>query len=147
MRYLLYESEHGETTLSNEINFMRHYIDLMKLRLSKKVELKVDLPENDIQLSVPPLLFIPFIENAFKHGISYREKSFISITMKVDDKRILFNCDNSYGQNSNNETNNYSGIGLENVKKRLNLLFPERHVLTIEPKEKWFHVALEIELS
>ncbi len=146
MRYLLYESENGVTPLSNEINFMRHYIDLMKLRLSKKVELKIDLPENDIQLSVPPLLFIPFIENAFKHGISYREKSFISISMQVENKRILFKCDNSYGQTSSNETENYSGIGLENVKKRLNLLFPGKHVLTIESKEKLFHVDLEIEL-
>ncbi len=148
MRYLLYESEQGETQLSYEINFMKHYIDLMKLRLSSKVKLTVELPENDPSLTIPPLLFIPFIENAFKHGISYREKSFISILMKVDDQRIKFACNNSICQSGDEKENKaYSGIGLENVKKRLGLLFPDKHVLTIERKEKSFYIDLEIELS
>jgi len=148
MRYLLYESENGKTQLTHEINFMTHYIDLMKLRLSNKVKLEVDLPEEGTQLSIPPLLFIPFVENAFKHGISYREKSFISISMKTENKRITFSCDNSIGHSAEKETREkHSGIGLENVKKRLNLLFPGKHVLKIEPREKTFHVNLEIDLS
>jgi len=148
MRYLLYESENGKTQLTHEINFMTHYIDLMKLRLSNKVKLEVDLPEEGTQLSIPPLLFIPFVENAFKHGISYREKSFISISMKTENKRITFSCDNSIGHSTEKETREkHSGIGLENVKKRLNLLFPGKHVLKIESVEKTFHVNLEIDLS
>ncbi|MCG6188520.1 sensor histidine kinase [Maribellus maritimus] len=148
MRYLLYESESGLTQLSHEINFLNHYIDLMRLRLSRKVDLQVDLPANDNNLKVPPLLFIPFIENAFKHGISYREKSFIYIAMKVDDCKILFTCKNSIGRQADKEINeNHSGIGLENVKKRLNLIFPDKYVLTIEPTEKEFDVSLEIDLK
>ncbi|QGY42680.1 GHKL domain-containing protein [Maribellus comscasis] len=148
MRYLLYESESEKTQLSNEINFLNHYIDLMRLRLSRKVDLLVDLPANDSKLKVPPLLFIPFIENAFKHGITYREKSFIHISMKIEDCKILFSCKNSIGKQLDKEINeNHSGIGLENVKKRLNLIFPDKYILNIEPTEKEFDVSLEIDLK
>jgi LytS/YehU family sensor histidine kinase len=148
MRYLLYESEHGKTNLGNEISFMNHYIDLMKLRLSEKVELKVDLPQAEINIEIPPLLFIPFIENAFKHGISYREKSFIHIVMEVEGNKIKFNCTNSLGQQTEKNTDkNHSGIGLDNVKKRLSLLFPERHTLKIHKSDSEYHVSLEIEIS
>lgn len=145
MRYLLYESEHGETLLSQEIDFMTNYIDLMKLRLTQKVELSIDLPPKEPRLKVPPLLFIPFIENAFKHGISYREKSFIHISMAVEENRIKFDCRNSVRQqNQQDGDENHSGIGLENVKKRLNLLFPDRHNLNIEQSTSEYHVLLEI---
>ncbi len=148
MRYLLYESEHGKTSLGNEISFMANYIDLMKLRLSQKVELKIDLPPAEVNLEIPPLLFIPFIENAFKHGISYREKSFIHISMKVENNIIQFNCVNSLGQTSEkNSDENHSGIGLENVKKRLNLLFPDAHKLSIEKSDSEYRVSLEIEIN
>jgi LytS/YehU family sensor histidine kinase len=148
MRYLLYESESGKTQLSHEINFMNHYIDLMRLRLSPKVDLNVELPSDGSNLKIPPLLFIPFIENAFKHGISYREKSFIYISMKLDGPKILFSCRNSIGRQADKEINeDHSGIGLENVKKRLKLLFPEKYKLNIEPTEAEFNVSLEIDLK
>ena len=95
MRYLLYESEHGNTKLSNEIDFMNNYIDLMKLRMSDKIKLSVSFPEKYDDINIPPLLFIPFIENAFKHGISYREKSFIDISMQAEKDSISFRCANS----------------------------------------------------
>jgi hypothetical protein len=145
MRYLLYESEHGTTSLGKEVDFMRHYIDLMKLRLSAKVDLIVDLPSDTKNNPVPPLLFIPFIENAFKHGVSYRDKSFIHIRMEAENDRITFSCINSIGQNPVSlPDENHTGIGLENVKKRLALLFPDCHSLTIEKDEKQFKVQLEI---
>ena len=148
MRYLLYESEQGETQLSHEIHFMNHYIDLMRLRISPKVELSIELPKNDSNLKVPPLLFIPFVENAFKHGISYREKSFIRIGMKLEGYLIIFTCSNSLaGKTEEQQTENHSGIGLENVKKRLNLLFPEKHTLKISKTENEFSVILEINLT
>ena len=147
MRYLLYESEHGKTNLGNEINFMNHYIDLMKLRLSSKIELKVELPDKEIKIEIPPLLFIPFIENAFKHGISYREKSYIHISMKAENDTIMFMCVNSLGLQTEKHTEeNHSGIGLENVTKRLNLLFQDKHKLEIKKSNKEFKVNLEIEI-
>lgn len=145
MRYLLYESEQGETQLDSEINFMNHYIDLMKLRLSPKVDLLVDLPLDNTNKKIPPLLFIPFIENAFKHGISYREKSFIHISLKTENDKIVFSCRNSLGkQGEEKPVENHSGIGLENVKKRLNLLFPAKHKLEINQTSSEYSVFLEI---
>ena len=82
MRYLLYDTDKGEQPLSREIEFMTTYIDLMKLRLSEKVSVTVVFPENFDNVLIPPLLFLPFIENAFKHGISYRKSSFIHIIYK-----------------------------------------------------------------
>ena len=145
MRYLLYESEHGKTPLSHEINFMNHYIDLMRLRLSPKVDLTVGLPENETKLDIPPLLFIPFIENAFKHGISYRKRSFIYIALKIENEKLRFTCRNSQG--SGNLDKNHPGIGLDNVKKRLSLLFPQKYKLYIRQSETEFDVFLEIDLT
>jgi len=95
MRYLLYDSEQGLSQLSSEFDFMNNYIDLMRLRMSEKVKLNVDFPSKYENATIPPLLFIPFIENAFKHGISYREKSFIDIAMEVGKEWITFTCRNS----------------------------------------------------
>jgi len=145
MRYLLYESEHGETLMSHEIDFMNNYIDLMKLRLNSKVNLLIDFPEYYDDFNIPPLLFIPFIENAFKHGVSYREPSFIFIRMELDDKQIVFSTQNSLGRSSQPDNGQHSGIGLENVSKRLNLLFPGKHALKTEQSETDFLVELSIQ--
>lgn len=147
MRYLLYESEHGNTMLSKEIDFMRNYIDLIKLRINDKVELSVTLPDKFEDIALPPLLFIPFIENSFKHGVSYREPSFINISMKCLSGVINFNCINSIVSKNEQSQEIDSGIGLENVKKRLSLLFPARHILTINKSNTSFEVSLEINLS
>lgn len=145
MRYLLYESEHGETLMSHEIDFMTNYIDLMKLRISQKVELQIDFPKDFPDFSVPPLLFVPFVENAFKHGVSYREHSYITIQMKIEGHHVHFYSENSVGKNNQPEDIQHSGIGLENVKKRLNLLFAGKHELKISSSETIFKIDLTIE--
>jgi len=147
MRYLLYDSEHGNTKLSNEIDFMNNYIDLMKLRMSDKISLTISFPEKYEDISIPPLIFVPFIENAFKHGISYREKSFIDISMKTEEGSVLFRCANSVVRNGENVEPEHYGIGLENVTKRLNLLFPGKHELKINKSEKEFEVLLRINFA
>jgi hypothetical protein len=147
MRYLLYDSEGSNSRLSDEINFMNHYIDLMKLRINRKVDLTVDLPGNVPELSIPPLLFIAFIENAFKHGVSYREQSFIRIRMDVDEAQIRFEARNSIGRSGTEGENKHSGIGLENVKKRLDLLYPGLHELKITESPEEFAVCLTINLK
>jgi hypothetical protein len=147
MRYLLYDSEHGNTKLSNEIDFMNNYIDLMKLRMTNKISLNISFPEKYEDRSVPPLIFIPFIENAFKHGISYREKSFIDIKMTTEKDSVLFHCANSLIKTREESDPLQSGIGLENVTKRLNLLFPGKHELKINKTEKEFEVLLQINFA
>jgi two-component system, LytTR family, sensor kinase len=147
MRYLLYDSEHGNTKLSNEIDFMNNYIDLMKLRMSNKISLSVAFPDEYDDINIPPLIFIPFIENAFKHGISYREKSFIDISMTSTNGSVLFRCVNSIVKNREPDESGHSGIGLENVTKRLNLLFPGKHDIKINKSDNEFEVLLQINFS
>ena len=133
MRYLLYDSDKDLTSLGEEIQFMRNYVELMQLRLNEKVSLKVDLPEEPPPLLIPPLLFIPVIENAFKHGVSYREDSFIEIEMKTKRDELVFRTRNSLVAGNGEKPEEHTGIGLDNVRKRLNLLFPGTHRLRIEP--------------
>jgi two-component system, LytTR family, sensor kinase len=147
MRYLLYDSEQGLSQLSSEIDFMNNYIDLMRLRMSEKVKLHVDFPSKYENTAIPPLLFIPFIENAFKHGISYREKSFIDIGMEVGKEWITFTCRNSIVKPMEETGAERSGIGLDNVKKRLNLLFPSTHELAAGRSNDAFLVTLKIEMK
>jgi sensor histidine kinase YesM len=89
MRYLLYETEKGDKPLSQEIEFMQTYIQLMKLRISEKVSISVSFPDEYPDLSIPPLLFLPFIENAFKHGISYRQLPLSMCRLKSIPKIVL----------------------------------------------------------
>jgi len=147
MRYMLYESEQGDTLLSKEFDFMQNYIELMKLRLTNKVDLQIDFPKKFIDFNIPPLLFIPFIENAFKHGISNREPSFIHVSVTITEEGIYFSCNNSMGALNENIMNENSGIGLDNVKKRLELLFPGKYTLDINNQEGSYSVALYIKMS
>ncbi|HLN21145.1 MAG TPA: histidine kinase [Bacteroidales bacterium] len=144
MRYLLYESQ-GDTMLSKEIDFMSDYIDLMKLRMVEKIRLSVDFPDKYEDLTIPPLLFIPFIENAFKHGISYRGKSFIEVKLEARDSELNFTCTNS--KTARSILDKKQGIGLDNVKKRLQLLFPGKHGLNINETDMDYNVNLKIMLA
>lgn len=146
MRYILYETEKGDLLLSQEIEFMQTYIELMKLRISDKVTFTVSFPENYIDAAIPPLLFLPFVENAFKHGISYRQPSFVNIQLKTEPGKIIFECSNSIANKGDVLLNADSGIGLENVKKRLSLLFPGNHKLKIFETDSIFHVILTIDI-
>jgi LytS/YehU family sensor histidine kinase len=147
MRYLLYDSEHGDTKLSNEIDFMNNYIDLMKLRMNNKISLSIAFPDKYEDVNIPPLIFIPFIENAFKHGISYREKSFIDISMTTGEHYLSFRCVNSIVKAREEIEPGHSGIGMDNVTKRLNLLFPGKHDLKINKTDKEFEVLLQIKFA
>jgi two-component system LytT family sensor kinase len=146
MRYLLYESELGNTRLSREIDFMKNYIDLMKLRLSNKITLDVNLPVVSKDIVIPPLLFIPFVENAFKHGTSFQGSSIININMEVTVTSILFRTQNSKNKNNEHSPLTDSGIGLDNVRKRLNLLFPKCHELVIEETDSLFSVYFKLDI-
>ena len=146
MRYLLYESEHGNTKLSREIDFMNNYIDLMKLRLSSKITLEVNLPKVSKDIEIPPLLFIPFIENAFKHGVGFQENAKIFISMEISDSEIVFMTHNSIGKTREQAPEPSSGIGLDNVRKRLNLLFPQRHELIIDEADNLYSVFFKLDI-
>ncbi len=145
MRYLLYESEKGDTKISSEIAFMKNYIDLMKLRVSDKVKLTYTFPEDYKDFPFPPLIYIPFIENAFKHGVSYREKSFIDINFSISGNELIFVSQNSVAPKKEETTE--SGIGLENARRRLGLIFPDAHQLEINQENHVFEVILKIQIK
>ena len=141
MRYVLYEGAKTLVPLQKDINFMRNYINLMKLRYTNKVKIDIDIPENIPDKSIPPMLLITFVENAFKHGVSYKDYSFITIKLTCTDERLYFSCQNSKHPESTNEQ---GGVGLANVKKRLELLFGDNHHLDIHDEDNTYTVNLEI---
>jgi len=145
MRYLLYESGRGETTLQKEIDFLRSYLELMQIRVDKSINVTLELPEKFTNVNLPPLLFISFIENAFKHGISYREPSSMKFRLLQHADSLEFIAENTIPRfHSGNLENLPGGFGLENIKKRLDMLYGERHKLIIEKTENEFRVNLVI---
>jgi len=148
MRFMLYETDKGDVRLAAEIAFLKNYIDLMKLRLTPNVEVTDTFPEVIPEVSIPPLIFLPFIENAFKHGISSIRPGAISIELIADPGQLKFRCRNTIQiQSPGAMEPDESGIGLENVRKRLELLMPGRHHLEIGRSGEMFVVELDLELN
>ena len=145
MRYLLYESGRGTTTLSKEIEFLRSYVKLMQLRVDDSVKVSFDLPDDFDNVSLPPLLFISFIENAFKHGVSYREPSSLTFKMTQNPGSLEFMAVNTVSTyRYENSMVRHGGIGLGNIKKRLNLLYGDKYQLNIDSSDNEFKVLLII---
>lgn len=126
LRYALYESNVRKVRIDDEIAFMKNYIDLMTLRCSETTRIKSHFDKPDGNIMISPLLFISLIENAFKHGTSASKESFIKIDMGMDGDDIVFSCENTLLE-KNTEDYSGSGIGLENMKRRLELLYPESY--------------------
>ncbi len=146
MRYVLYEGNNRLTPLSREVQFLRNYVQLMSMRYTGNVSISLDVPEVLPDSMLPPLLLVIFVENAFKHGISYRNKSFVEISLKPQADRLLFNCRNSRQQKPQDE-NMKGGVGLSNVRRRLDLLFPGNYTLDIKEQEDTYTVCLDIPLT
>ena len=143
MRFVLYEGNKKGVPLDREIAFMQNYITLMKLRYTDKVRITVKVPESIPNNEVPPLMFITFIENAFKHGVSYRQDSFIDIEISINDGHLIFCCSNS---RIPKEEDKHGGVGLANVKQRLDLIYKDRYKLDINDEPSHYTVKLNIPL-
>jgi len=144
MRYLLYDSAQANIKLRKEIEFINSFVALMKLRFSDKVDITVVVPEQIPEVQIPPMLFISFLENAFKHGISYQAKSFVYFEIGLIGKTLRCVIRNSKHQQEASPYGEYSGIGLENIKKSLALLYEENYQLTITDGAHDFEVDLSI---
>lgn len=144
MRYILYEGEHPMVSLSREEQFIRSYLRLMRLRFTDKVDILFDCPDDLPEAQIPPLLLITFIENAFKHGVSYRERCCIHIAINCTDDRLHFACDNSKYKAA---TEQHGGVGLQNARRRLELIYGDDYTLDINDKEDKYEVKLEIPLK
>lgn len=146
MRYLLYDSEQGKTTLAKEIEFIKSYVDLMKMRFTDQVKVKLSFPQTIPNIEIPPMLFTSLLENAFKHGVSYQTESFIEIVMNADQKFLFFRIKNSK-QDSNNGLNEKGGIGLDNLQKRLDLIYEKSYSLVLNETEEAFEINIKIPLN
>jgi len=145
MRYMLYESDDAKVPLSREVEYVNSYIELQKMRYAKSLTIKVDMDPGDNQL-IEPMLLIPFIENAFKHGTGIIEDPVIEISLKLVDGLIDFRVRNKYSSDTAEVKDKVSGIGLANVVRRLNLLYDQKHILGIDKDNGWFTVSLQIKL-
>jgi LytS/YehU family sensor histidine kinase len=144
MRFILYEGDKSGVPLTREFDFIRHYVTLMQLRYTDKVDIRTDLPDEAPDKTVPPLMLISFIENAFKHGISYQHQSFVHIKVEVIDDHLHFTCRNSKAEIPNQEK---GGVGLTNVKQRLHLLYDNNYTLKIQNQPDSYNVELTIPLT
>lgn len=147
MRYVLYESGAHELSLQNELMFVSNYINLMKVRYTDDVDIRFDYPHTRTSdIFIPPLLFIVFVENAFKHGVSYKEPSFIHISVTCDRKHVNFTVENSRHPLAAG-AHKKAGIGLDNVKKRLELIYADNYSLNIDSSPKTYRAELIIPVS
>lgn len=146
MRYLLYDSEQGKTTLAKEIEFIKSYVDLMKLRFTEQVSVVLSFPESLPNFDIPPMLFTSLVENAFKHGVSYQSKSYIEIFMNSNHEFLFFRVKNSK-QNSDDGLDEKRGIGLENLRKRLDLIYGKRYSIDQNENGKVFEINIKLPLN
>ena len=146
LRYALYESSKAEVALSDEIEFMENFISLMELRCSDKVKVETHFDLSHPDVKIAPMLFISVLENAFKHGVSAHQPSFIQASLEVGNNELVFTCDNSNFPKKEQSLTG-GGVGIENTKRRLELLYPERNEYIHTLKDEVYHVVIRIKLS
>ena len=145
LRYVLYESSQPTVLLEKELDFIRNYVELMRIRLPENVELTTRITATHPNTPVAPLLFISLIENAFKHGVSHNKPSFIHLDIHQEGERIVCSIRNSYFPKDNGQDRSGSGIGLQNLCRRLELLYPSRHIFTYGQKGNEYVCLLELQ--
>lgn len=146
MRYILTETTQHLVPLQNEVDFIHNYIDLQEVRLTEKTKVEFSAIGEIENKLVAPLLFIPFVENAFKYGVSTKSASTIKIYIEALKDSIIFSVVNYIVPSENTMMEN-TGIGINNVKRRLELIYPSKHVLTHTVKDNHYHVHLEIKIQ
>ncbi|WP_245726493.1 sensor histidine kinase [Pricia antarctica] len=145
MRYMLYEANRDKVPLAKEINYLKSYVQLQRQRLSRDANLKLKISGKEEGKMVAPMLFIVFIENAFKYGTDFQGKTDIEINLSIKDRSICLYVKNIIGAHQSREGS--SGIGIENVRNRLNLLYPDAYDLTIGDNGVHYEVNLHLNLN
>ena len=148
MRYMIYDSDANVVPLENEINYLRNYIALQQLRNSGKAAVTLEVKGHPDKLRVAPFMFIVFVENGFKHGVEAGiQAAFIHVEMNIQDEKLQFTVKNNKGIVDETENGAFRGLGLDNVKRRLALLYPGRHRLMIKDEATLYTVELQLDLS
>jgi sensor histidine kinase YesM len=148
MRYMIYDSNYQQVPLTKEIEYMQNYISLERLRLNDEIPIKFDIEGTTDGVLIAPLIFITFLENAFKHGVSNNYPgAWVKIRIQLNGKECIYQVENSKILTSKPEAEEKSGIGLQNVRRRLDLSYPGKHTLVMEDKSDRYFVQLNITLS
>lgn len=147
LRYVLYESSRPFVPLEKELDFIRNYVELMRIRLPGNVELKTEISTVTPDAQIAPLLFISLIENAFKHGVSNNKLSYIHLDIHQSGDLVVCILRNSYFPKDAEQDKSGSGIGLRNLKKRLELLYPNRHIFSCGVEGENYYSVLEIQMD
>jgi len=152
MRYMLYESNERMISLTQEINYIENYLDLERLRHGEQFDIDLKITGDHKGYKIAPLLFIPFLENSFKHGIDHQLRSgYVRIQLDIKDAALQLKVINSIPDISNEaqlkETKKVGGIGLTNVRRRLNILYPKKHNLKINRQDKEFEIILDLKIQ
>jgi hypothetical protein len=148
MRYMLYESDVEHVPLRQELRFLKNYIELQRLRSDKRSRIDYRRKGNPAGKSIAPLLFLPFIENAFKHGIKGDPSGgYVLIRLEILNGTVDLYVENNRGKVDKVENDDFNGIGLSNVKRRLELLYPGNYDLDIQEREQTFSVRIKLELK
>lgn len=146
LRYMLYESGKEKILIGDEINYLRSYIELQQMRFGEDTDLQLEINDDNSCCSIEPMLLVPFVENAFKHGIGIVKDPFIKIRMETADGQLLFDVSNNYSSQAFSKDKS-SGIGLENVKTRLDLLYPGKYKLVVDDNGSIYSVKLNLILT
>ncbi|RZK22174.1 MAG: GHKL domain-containing protein, partial [Flavobacterium sp.] len=147
MRYVLYDSNHEKVKLEQEVEFIRSYIHLENLRHTKENLIDFTIQGDINQILIEPLLFMPLIENTFKHALhSDADNKYVKLVLSVDESELIFQTSNQKVLSHDEKHKTFGGIGLNNVRKRLELLYPGRHELVIHTEDDNFIVTLLINL-
>lgn len=145
MRYTIYKGQEKSVKLSQEIDYINDYIQLQQIRLQKNLNFEFNKKVNDEQLEIVPLLLIVFVENAFKHGIEPAEdEASLKLYLSANHKSLYFSCENSFDPEENVH---HQGIGIDNLRKRLELLYPNKHTLDITATDHIFKAELKLQLT
>jgi LytS/YehU family sensor histidine kinase len=140
---MLYECKSDEVSLSKEVKFIKNYVDIEKMRYGDKLDIDIRVTGDVNDRSIAPLILLPFVENAFKHGASENlQQSWVKVTVDSHTDHVVIKVENS--KSGENGKNGNDGIGIQNVKRRLALLYPEKHELKIMNGEETFLVVLSI---
>ncbi len=145
MRYMIYDSNHPRVLLSKEIEYMQSYISLERLRLNNQIPIQIKIEGNCENIWIAPLIFITFLENAFKHGVSNNNPAaWVDIHIQIKDNECIYTVKNSKGTSTGIEK---SGIGLQNVERRLELSYPDQYKIKVEETPEVYFVQLNLTLS
>jgi len=145
LRYVIYDTNSNEISLSKELKYLRDYIDLQKIRSDSRAKLFFNVTGDMHGFLIAPMLLLPLVENSFKHGVKGSpDKSYISIDINVQQSSFSFTIENNKGVIDEIENTEYKGIGIENVRRRLSMIYPENHEFIVTDTDLFFRVELKI---